>query len=69
MFQKELAYVRARESMDPLSNTDEIQELSQNIHESCITLREVSIKLRTLRVGDDHMRSPARRIFRTQMAT
>jgi hypothetical protein len=66
---KELAYVRAREPMDLLSNTDEIEELSQNMHESRITLKEVSTKRRTLKAGDSLMRSPAGRTFRAQIAT
>lgn len=54
--------------MDLLRNPDEIEELSQNMYESFITLKEVSINQRTLRTGDALRRHPARRL-RAQMTT
>lgn len=74
MVQKESAYARrinysrARELGD-LSNTDEIEELSQNTCESCITLKEVSVKQKTSRAEEALMRSPTRRRCRVQMLT
>lgn len=51
-----------------LSNTEE-RELSPNMCEPCITLKEVSVQQKTLRAEDSLMRYPTRKRFRVQLAT